>query len=100
MLQTELAIFCESLNKDVKALDYQWVSMNAGKQQGAQKSDIIQSVKKVVGKADCVGSFNSFGTKLWGSFLVKRNEVNFSKIEKDYMGFVSFVELDPDNDEV
>ena len=53
----------------------------------------------MVGKADCVGSFNSHGSKLWGSFLVKRGEVNFSKVEKDYMGFVSFVELDSVNDE-
>jgi hypothetical protein len=47
-----------------------------------------------------VGSFNSHGTKLWGSFLVKRNTVNFSKVEKDNMGFVSFVELDAVKDEL
>ncbi len=74
--------------------------MQAGNVQSAQKTEKIQKVKKALEKIDAVGSFNSYGSKLWGSFLVKDENCEniFRNIDRESMSSITFTILNQFND--
>ena len=85
--------------QDIHDCGYKWLQMNAGSKQGAEKATIIKAVRQALEKFDVVGSFNSYGRKLWGSFLVKGGEVDnaLRLVQRELMG-IDFIWLDRFND--
>lgn len=49
-------------------------------------------MKRALDKIDAVGSFNSYGSKLWGSFLVKDDNCEniFRNIDRESMSTITF----------
>ena len=84
---------------DIHDCGYTWVQMNAGKKDGKTKSEILRQVRAAFSKSDAVGSFNSHASKVWGSFLVKGDEIEHAlkKVEREFMG-VDFIRLNRIND--
>lgn len=68
--------------------------MNAGSKGASIKADIIKAIKRALEKSDVVGSFNTHGSKLWGSFLIKGEEIDHAlkQVTKEFMS-VDFITL-------
>ena len=73
--------------------------MNAGKKDSSLKAEIIKAIRQAFGKADVVGSFNSYASKLWGSFLLKDDGSDHAlkMVENQFIG-VTFFQLNRIND--
>ena len=65
--------FQSTLNADsIYDLGYCFVQFNAGPTDS--KTEICGAMRNAMLHQDCVGSFNSYNGKLWGSLLLKKQE--------------------------
>ncbi len=49
--------------------------MEAGVCDPDRRNQVIDTLEQVMSDKDCVGSFNMYNDKLWGSFLIKQQSV-------------------------